>query len=964
MAQNKEQNKEQDIRIIQLSKWQIPKSKSVMNYMGENAYLSIGYFDMIDVRRVQKDGTHPLLAAYKMSHRHAEGEKQNSGEQDITTGIPLPENPLLENYTMQELIVFADVNTEHFNQKEIDEFWNADSLVIFVSLIHIDNESDVHEIIKNIHSCFKGKKYLVYFSFDYSGIILLAKEMGMREYLRLLFQLNYGNKDRKQRIRDSYSFYGFSKSELKKYFEKFDLAGDDIAKALSYMDSQSFDERFSVSVNVGVQNYNVYKEFREKVKAVSPGVSEYGLFGRHDISLVNEDADLRWLVYVQYLLNKFTMTDEKQKEEHLLSTHETFVKISDIDNFEDTEEAIENEFFELAKEKLNKLCSEFVCRLDEGRYNGEYKIPVLAVKYSILSILKNRFAEDFVLCMYQSFCEFIQYLTEKMTHEDDDVMKFDKCFSDYFRGLNSLVNSAMHSERQFIQATAFNAIIYDVPSKIMAFYMAMVNEFQQMIRGEADNRYTFLLTPSFNNEISMDVISYSRERPPHDRILMVLINESSLYNPKEVIRRMAHEVAHFVGDNLRSRELRKKHTKLSVIYIILSHVLHGAFLETDDIFELIDGIENRLSANMRFSDDEENYSVDLLSVLPDIVNDFCKNNEIKVYICKYIEDMLKIYLGEQSTGQQDAQEARQELQDYLRAITAGCTVLSQKISEGPFYTRAFTEREIQILKNLIWKDIEEEAGYINTEREIRMYEGKISQSVIRRSGSGILNERVVGEFIKSFVSMYSESFADIEMLLLTETSYAKYLEGFIVEERLDVDRVEAHLEDLARISMVVFAMRFTGIWDFIESENPFSECPADAREKLQKLQAKTEEQIHILRKYISDNGKEEAEPYYGVGKPFAGKSREDGESLERMWQVEDEMLLSDDNATFYINEKLFIYLIECIKKSVEHYQAPEKYEKVKKLRKTIKAVSDFKEVETVFVTICGAIRDYKANIPI
>ena len=36
-------NKKQDIRIIKLAKWQIPKTKSVLGYDGASTYLSIGY---------------------------------------------------------------------------------------------------------------------------------------------------------------------------------------------------------------------------------------------------------------------------------------------------------------------------------------------------------------------------------------------------------------------------------------------------------------------------------------------------------------------------------------------------------------------------------------------------------------------------------------------------------------------------------------------------------------------------------------------------------------------------------------------------------------------------------------------------------------------------------------------------------------------------------------------------------
>ena len=192
-------NKKQDIRIIQLAKWQIPKTKSVLGYDGASTYLSIGYFDMIDASSAaQGQYIHPLLAAYSASQRHL--------NQRFMREISTEDVTLSEDYTVQELLLFTNIGANGFYDTEITAFWGHSSPVMFVSLIHIDNESKIDAIISKIKNCFSGKNYLYYFSFDYSGIVLLAKDMELNSYLKLMFRLNYENKDGQKLIRDSYSF--------------------------------------------------------------------------------------------------------------------------------------------------------------------------------------------------------------------------------------------------------------------------------------------------------------------------------------------------------------------------------------------------------------------------------------------------------------------------------------------------------------------------------------------------------------------------------------------------------------------------------------------------------------------------------------------------------------------------------------------------------------------------------------
>ncbi|MBD5501538.1 MAG: hypothetical protein HDR10_10135, partial [Lachnospiraceae bacterium] len=705
-------------------------------------------------------------------------------------------------------------------------------------------------------------------------------------------------------------------------------------------------------------NFNTYKDFIKEVHDADISPGQYGLLGRHDVSLTNDACDLKWLIYMQYLLNKYTTHQQNEDYGKLFSTYETFVKVEMDDTLTDTEGSEKDIYYDRVNTNLDNLCNEFSKKLAEKKqyYNGEYQIPIRAVKHSVLSILKNRFAEDFVLCMYSSFCEMLLYLIEKMSLDKDDPEAFEACYGEYFRGLNSLVNSAMHSERQFIQATAFNALIYDVPSKIMAFYVAVIHDIQSIIKSNQDKNYTFLLTPSFSNEIYVKMISYQNEELPHDRILMVSINEKSLYNPKGVSRRMAHEVAHYVGDEIRDRQCRKECLELSVIYIILNEIFHSVFIETESFYPLIEKIREALINDEMFNLARMNYSEDLTRVGAQIVEEFIANQEILRLLDEHVFKTM-----ENMAAENDSRKIR--LTDYISQIiqlqAGGLTnILGEVLKE-----KTWSQTEIEIIKNLVMDDIKEKINHINRDSRYLLYLGEMEQSVALGKTDDILKRKTIGEFANMLKSIYSEAFADVQMILLLNFGYEDYLNGFLVDESINLKKLPKSMEDLSRISMVVLTMNLIGMWDELGQQDCWNgkefelhelhqiirrECAA----MIQGIEWEDEENLEKLKKAVQCFRNQ-------VGDQAEIRNRE---YADYVIAVEDENV-DDRMVNVYINNQLLQYLIGCVGRSIAQYLNNEdKIERIKKLRKTIKTVIDCENMRETFKAVCLEVKEYKETI--
>lgn len=321
----------------------------------------------------------------------------------------------------------------------------------------------------------------------------MAKDISIKDYTELLFKINYSNQEGKKQVKDTFSIYGLQKDKRQNIFNIFSADGWDRQSVMEYLNNE---ENYEIAVNVSVQNYQAYNSFKSKLEVFEKKFGykseAFKLSGRHDVSIVNKKADMIWFLFVQYLLDQYT-----QESVGDFYSYESFVKVELNENYTDQKPPC-NGYDKLIK-RIKTTCGIFEMYAQECGYNS-YCIPIKEVCASIISILDNGFAEDFVICVYQPFIEFLEYLAGKMKEQlqctgETKIQysgEFDKCFCAYFDGLNALVNSAMHTDRQFIRATSFSDIFYDVPPKIMAVYVAIIYKIRGIMQTEGERRYTFL----------------------------------------------------------------------------------------------------------------------------------------------------------------------------------------------------------------------------------------------------------------------------------------------------------------------------------------------------------------------------------------------------------------------------------------------------------------------------------------
>lgn len=786
-----------DGRIFSFGKYSLPKTCSLTK---SNQDCTIGYFDLVNVKAVEPDEKYDsvmdqlLMSFFNQTHVNFEHVSEIS-EQNLFAFTNVSDNE------------FFNTEGYSFAKDKLDEFWkNENTFNRFFSLMHIDCsfEKEIYGVINWLNYIFNEScdKYnaVFYFSFDYSDLIICVKNMSVVDFTKKLFDVNYSAAQAcpvdnySFCIKDSFSIITFNKKFLE---ESFNVIGNNITleygkieelikKEIEKTEYQYTKEELNIVYNIGVQNMKTFNNFVEDLHSVGMSFQKFAMLGRHDITINKSGADIIWFIVLLYYIDKYTTcTGNENQKDNLLFNCESFIRSDFEFSYESQDLLNQNEHhfkssierYEMAKTSIKNRI-ERITNFENSPVSLVQKNSLFSLYKSIESTLKNGFADDFVICLYESFVALLDYLYSKKEKSSvEDIKEFDKVINRFFEIVTSLVNSAMHSDRQFIQTPSFNPVFFDVPPKLMAFYTAQINKIKQINGHNDNNNYSFIFKPSLNRNITIFPYSYN-QAPPTDRLLAVSINEESLYHPTKVLKVLCHEVSHFVGTEKRCRGVRKECWLKSVLFCS---------------FKLI----------LSYLDDNIKNDKNLYSSISTLVFE----------IFKVIENDIqyKTHMG----YSEDIDQLLHHVFKLLNVHTDIDNALTN------FFLKKYPGYNVSVLKSRFKKLVLVLDEFIPINNEVEMMSNLVIAQEFHQSYQVLLNA-------------YKESYADIQMILLLDLTLDDYINNLIVHEKMDFERFMSDIT-FYKIFPVVYTLVVLGKWEITEDENACNKRPQEYNKIMEQI---------------------------------------------------------------------------------------------------------------------------------
>lgn len=174
---------------------------------------------------------------------------------------------------------------------------------------------------------------------------------------------------------------------------------------------------------------------------------------------------------------------------------------------------------------------------------------------SIENLETKKFAFDVQDCLKNVFPLFVEKIS---SFNDGDVpfslKNFNKSLIWFTTGILSISDSTLHADKLFINTPGFNAVPCDAPSKLLSYYTAYIQNLVNILNDTEKFDYRFLLCPDLY--LGMEVVKLFNYDENDSQLLKVRIPIGSLFAPKNLLMELSHEVAHFVGSNIRRRDIR------------------------------------------------------------------------------------------------------------------------------------------------------------------------------------------------------------------------------------------------------------------------------------------------------------------------------------------------------------------------------------------------------------------------
>lgn len=637
-----------DGRIISLSSMD---TTGTQHKVKENQYEVLEFFDVLEVKAVT--GSPPLQEAYRQSRTNAA-------------------NGISGTAYRQTILAFTDVVkkpcSHGFTRREIDAFWaNTKFPLLFTTLVNVESKDKLNEMEARVRELYPKGRYLVYYTLDYCEAVIFLKAKTFHYCAELMFKLDYGG----SKNSDTNAALLVDSITLCSYVNGFDFAKD-----TSY-----YREKFGVYLRFGVADAEKMETFCTEVKQMTQeycgekvSISKNWILGRYDLGVFCPKANLRWLRKVKELANS---DGENTAPWHTVQSLSILVNPSK-EQFHGRVN-VRNETIQGLAQKMNCARKEFLAAYEKAC--AKHEIPkddvwirwVHEASEQMVAFARSNMTTDLGICLVPQFLDFFTY--EKAFWEEDQITpeewdEAEEGFSLLFNNISVLVDSMNHSSRQFILTPSFRTVAFDMPPKIMAYYIAMTHRLIDALQDQGV-KCGVTISPKFTrNLVVRSLVPFNPNKK--DQFITIGIGEESLYRLQCTTGVLAHEISHFVGDRFRLRPLRRECLQKSVMENLLV-----------DLAERLQG-----SITKYYSDMSDQLQIDKLPCKMPYRYEFYLSAKLREQEAKKLLKILDEY-------EEKSDKEKKQSGEYAREVKGWLAKLPYKLYNNPaLYAELF---------NFLWK---------------------------------------------------------------------------------------------------------------------------------------------------------------------------------------------------------------------------------------------------------------------
>lgn len=424
------------------------------------------------------------------------------------------------------------------------EFWEQKSVFTFVVFIQF-GEKEISRYNQDLEERKNtGSDRLdvrAYYALDYNDSILVLKCDSYKTGMEFIAQLHENiNSSFPFEISSSYTILAFDRKQIGE--ADYEGANDVIEKV-----ELRIIERFQGSVAL------LHAKLEEELKPWNKVVLDrYMLFGTDDEAIViqNIPCNVFFQLYADETGILCNSNETAQKYASAITTKILFTLKKSINQKKVLED-------NKGSRKFCDVLSRFIKTYYEN-VRSEFK---LAEKNTLLKITNALGKIEYArnrngrISEYNFFTLFLPFYNFVMLHTKEGA-----CTDEYFEFLtyfNICTQNYDKPDRVFLQTADFNIRYFEMQTKYITLYNAYIHLLKKTLNQSGNSRYEFILCPGKSERT--EVHEFYKKGDNKFRLYEVDMAETRMYDIKAMLCILGHEVAHYVGTEIRSRETRYNH---------------------------------------------------------------------------------------------------------------------------------------------------------------------------------------------------------------------------------------------------------------------------------------------------------------------------------------------------------------------------------------------------------------------
>lgn len=581
-----------DVRLLTLSKRTLPVKKTIDNIitgLTPNSSDSKTFFAFKDYHMVQ------VTPVSVPEHRTA---FDNIWSAAYNTRKKIREAPCDGMRILQSIILAG----EQQNQ----DFWMSQITTLHVSMIHISNAVALDEmLLEKIEEAISltaanaeiaEGNLVFYYTVDFCDIVIFTKNTTPKKHNDFLWAL----------MTNPLTKYPFDSNlfidAITIFAFEFDYAVSLIGSASAMRSvtdtttlppSDKAIESFDIHIRLNLQSEYPLQHLIEKLRSADVRIDDdscHYIMGRYDIDLPLFNMASTTLFYAILLIEHDLFPTENSGKLSYGNYEISFIshKVLDASVKSQNTDNWQSQYVEIG-ESVNAITDrlrEKICSTQNSGNQGIQEVysRITTISQSLLSTLEHGFAEEFGLSVLPGFiaylrlteynlCKLLSNTSSGIAGENDNDKRgtlgestyswfwtFQKKF---LTAISSLSHCTMHSDKQFIQAPAFQMRLFEVQPKLLFLYSKLIRDIARYLQAEdgesfPEYSYEFLVVPDIRPDVYMDPISGAdlQYLKVNTKLMLVYMPESVFYDPVAAAAILCHEVAHHVGNTCRFRNER------------------------------------------------------------------------------------------------------------------------------------------------------------------------------------------------------------------------------------------------------------------------------------------------------------------------------------------------------------------------------------------------------------------------